>query len=72
MLRPGDRVRLVSAAYTPDRQRVERGERLLSGWGLVVERGATKCFGGEPLGAGVSAVVWRCPPFDASGCHVQL
>ena len=40
LLRPGDRVRLVSPASPPDPQAVEVGERVLSDWGLVVQRGA--------------------------------
>lgn len=38
-LRPGDRVRVVSPASTPDREFVARGVELLSGWGLQVELG---------------------------------
>ncbi len=38
-LRPGDRVRVVSPASTPDRGAVARGVELLSCWGLVVELG---------------------------------
>jgi muramoyltetrapeptide carboxypeptidase len=39
-LRPGDRVRLVSPASTPDRERVAQGARILESWGLKVELGA--------------------------------
>jgi muramoyltetrapeptide carboxypeptidase len=39
-LRPGDRVRLVSPASTPERERVLRGVEILTGWGLRVEVGA--------------------------------
>lgn len=39
-LRPGDRVRLVSPASTPDRDAVERGAAMLESWGLRVELGA--------------------------------
>lgn len=37
MLRPGDTVRLVSPASSPDAAAVKRGEKLLRGWGLEVE-----------------------------------
>ncbi|NEA33271.1 LD-carboxypeptidase [Streptomyces sp. SID13031] len=36
-LKPGDRVRFVSPASTPDRELVARGAALLTGWGLQVE-----------------------------------
>ncbi len=36
-LRPGDRVRFVSPASPPNREGVERGAELLTGWGLRVE-----------------------------------
>jgi muramoyltetrapeptide carboxypeptidase len=39
-LRPGDRVRIVSPASPPDREKVECGVRLLESWGLRVELGA--------------------------------
>jgi muramoyltetrapeptide carboxypeptidase len=38
-LEPGDRVRVVSPASTPDRDFVARGVELLTGWGLQVELG---------------------------------
>jgi LD-carboxypeptidase N-terminal domain len=38
-LKPGDRVRVVSPASTPDRAKVGRGVELLTSWGLVVELG---------------------------------
>jgi muramoyltetrapeptide carboxypeptidase len=38
-LRPGDRVRVVSPASTPDGGAVARGVELLTSWGLVVEVG---------------------------------
>ena len=38
-LRPGDRVRVVSPASTPDREEVALGVELLRSWGLVVELG---------------------------------
>jgi muramoyltetrapeptide carboxypeptidase len=38
-LRPGDRVRMVSPASTPLRERVEVGQRLLAGMGYTVEIG---------------------------------
>jgi muramoyltetrapeptide carboxypeptidase len=37
MLRPGDKIRLVSPASSPDAAAVRRGEELLRGWGLEVE-----------------------------------
>src|ERR1700736_905540 len=39
-LRPGDRVRFVSPASTPERAMVARGAEILTGWGLTVEIGA--------------------------------
>jgi muramoyltetrapeptide carboxypeptidase len=39
-LEPGDQVRFVSPASTPDRECVKRGEQLLTSWGLRVEIGA--------------------------------
>src|SRR5579864_7950354 len=36
-LRSGDRVRFVSPASTPDRERVECGAGILESWGLRVE-----------------------------------
>lgn len=39
-LRPGDRVRFVSPASPPDREKVADGTRLLESWGLRVEIGA--------------------------------
>jgi muramoyltetrapeptide carboxypeptidase len=39
-LRSGDRVRFVSPASTPDRERVECGAEILESWGLRVEIGA--------------------------------
>jgi muramoyltetrapeptide carboxypeptidase len=38
-LYPGDRVRFVSPASTPDRELVAKGVDLLTGWGLQVELG---------------------------------
>ena len=38
-LRPGDRVRFVSPASTPDRANVAHGARMMEGWGLKVEIG---------------------------------
>ncbi|MEV0288825.1 LD-carboxypeptidase [Kribbella sp. NPDC050820] len=38
-LMPGDRVRVVSPASTPEREFVARGVELLTGWGLQVELG---------------------------------
>src|SRR4026209_2861685 len=38
-LRPGDRVRIVSPSSPPERTSVERGARILEGWGLRVEFG---------------------------------
>jgi muramoyltetrapeptide carboxypeptidase len=38
-LRPGDRVRFVSPASTPEREKVARGAEILTGWGLTVEIG---------------------------------
>ena len=38
-MRPGDRVRFVSPASTPELAHVERGAQLLRGWGLDVEIG---------------------------------
>jgi muramoyltetrapeptide carboxypeptidase len=38
-LRPGDRVRVVSPASTPNRSKVARGVELLTSWGLIVEVG---------------------------------
>src|ERR1043165_987553 len=38
-LQPGDRVRLVSPASTPDRESVAHGVRMLESWGLRVEIG---------------------------------
>ncbi|GAA1597028.1 LD-carboxypeptidase [Kribbella karoonensis] len=38
-LHPGDRVRFVSPASTPDRELVANGVNLLTGWGLEVELG---------------------------------
>ncbi|MEU4602230.1 LD-carboxypeptidase [Kribbella sp. NPDC023972] len=38
-LQPGDRVRVVSPASTPEREFVARGVELLAGWGLRVELG---------------------------------
>ena len=38
-LRPGDRVRFVSPASTPERGTVARGAEILTGWGLAVEIG---------------------------------
>jgi len=40
LLQPGDRVCVVSPASPPDPELVEAGERVLSSWGLVVQRGA--------------------------------
>jgi len=40
LLRPGDRVCIVSPASPPDPELVKVGERVLSSWGLVPERGA--------------------------------
>ena len=42
-LQPGDRVRFVSPASTPDREEVAFGARMLESWGLRVEIGA-HCF----------------------------
>src|SRR5262249_7147263 len=39
-LQPGDRVRLVSPASPPERDKVAQGARLLEQWGLEVEFGA--------------------------------
>jgi muramoyltetrapeptide carboxypeptidase len=39
-LQPGDRVRFVSPASPPDREKVADGARLLERWGLKVEIGA--------------------------------
>jgi muramoyltetrapeptide carboxypeptidase len=39
-LRPGDRVRFVSPASTPERDKVARGAEILEDWGLTVEIGA--------------------------------
>jgi len=39
-LRAGDRVRLVSPASTPEREKVAYGAAMLEGWGLRVEMGA--------------------------------
>jgi muramoyltetrapeptide carboxypeptidase len=39
LLRPGDRVKVVSPASTPDRDKVARGVELLASWGLIVEIG---------------------------------
>lgn len=39
VLRPGDTVRFVSPASTPDREWVSRGVRVLESWGLKVEIG---------------------------------
>ena len=39
-LQPGDRVRFVSPASTPDRARVMRGAGILESWGLEVDFGA--------------------------------
>jgi muramoyltetrapeptide carboxypeptidase len=39
MLRPGDRVRVVSPGSTPDPEQVERGVEILRSWGLDVELG---------------------------------
>lgn len=39
-LQPGDRVRLLSPASPPDREKVATGIRLLESWGLKVEVGA--------------------------------
>jgi len=39
-LRPGDRVRFVSPASTPDGEKVAHGVRILENWGLKVEIGA--------------------------------
>lgn len=39
VLRPGDRVRVVSPGSTPDAALVARGIEILRGWGLVVETG---------------------------------
>ncbi len=38
-LRPGDRVRFVSPASTPDREQVMRRAKILEGWGLRVDFG---------------------------------
>jgi muramoyltetrapeptide carboxypeptidase len=38
-LRPGDRVRIVSPSSPPERTSVERGAKILEGWGLRVEFG---------------------------------
>ncbi|MFF0343158.1 LD-carboxypeptidase [Kribbella sp. NPDC004875] len=38
-LNPGDRVRFVSPASTPDRELVAKGVELVTGWGLQVELG---------------------------------
>jgi muramoyltetrapeptide carboxypeptidase len=38
-LRAGDRVRFVSPASTPEREKVARGAEILTGWGLSVEIG---------------------------------
>lgn len=38
-LRPGDRIRFVSPASTPDRAAVARGKALVESWGLGVELG---------------------------------
>jgi muramoyltetrapeptide carboxypeptidase len=38
-LRPGDRVRFVSPASPPEREKVARGVEILTGWGLAVEIG---------------------------------
>ena len=38
-LQQGDRVRFVSPASTPDREKVDYGARLLTSWGLRVEIG---------------------------------
>src|SRR3954465_9756741 len=42
-LQPGDRVRFVSPASTPDTEDVVVGARMLESWGLRVEFGA-HCF----------------------------
>src|SRR5215472_2438401 len=42
-LRPGDRVRFVSPASTPDSEEVAFGARMLESWGFRVEFGA-HCF----------------------------
>src|SRR5580765_2716341 len=39
-LQPGDRVKLLSPASPPDREKVATGIRLLESWGLTVEVGA--------------------------------
>lgn len=39
VLRPGDRVRVVSPGSTPDPAQVERGVEILRSWGLTVELG---------------------------------
>jgi muramoyltetrapeptide carboxypeptidase len=38
-LRPGDRVKFVSPASTPNREGVTRGAEILARWGLRVEIG---------------------------------
>ncbi len=38
-LRRGDRVRFVSPASTPEREKVARGAKILTDWGLTVEIG---------------------------------
>ena len=38
-LQPGDRVRFVSPASTPDREKVSYGAEMLKSWGLNVEMG---------------------------------
>lgn len=38
-LKPGDQIRVVSPASTPDRDEVARGVELLTSWGLSVELG---------------------------------
>ena len=40
MLRPGDRVRLVSPASYPEREWLDESRRILERWGLVVDVGA--------------------------------
>ena len=39
-LQPGDRVKFVSPASTPELESVAQGARILEGWGLKVEIGA--------------------------------
>jgi muramoyltetrapeptide carboxypeptidase len=39
LLQPGNRVKVVSPASTPDRAKVARGVELLTSWGLIVEIG---------------------------------